>query len=315
MEKVAVVLFNLGGPDSLQSVQPFLKNLFSDPDIFKIPIGQKLFAKLISSLRSKKVVKQYALIGGKSPINELTENQRIALESVLQKDNTHFEVFVAMRYWHPLTEEIVKIVEKGNFSKIILLSLYPHKSIVTTGSSINEWFRFYKGNREKIAIIEEYHNNSEYHKAINQRIDQTLLEFSEIEKVEFLFSAHSVPQSLIASGDPYQSQILASINGIMQQRTDNRKFHVSYQSKVGPVKWLEPSTEKFVEELGKNGVKNLLVIPISFVTDHIETLFELGIEYRKVAEKSGIVNFKVMKALNSSEIFINMLKNLVLEKL
>jgi ferrochelatase len=315
MKKVAVVLFNLGGPDSLQSVQPFLKNLFSDPDIFKIPVGQKLFAKLISSLRSKKVANQYRQIGGKSPINELTENQKIALESVLQKENTHFEVFVAMRYWHPLTEEIVKTVEQGNFSKIILLSLYPHKSIVTTGSSINEWFRFYKGNREKIAIIEEYHNNSEYHKTINQRIDQTLVEFSENEKVEFLFSAHSVPQSLIASGDPYQSQILASIDGIMQQRTDNRQFHVSYQSKVGPVKWLEPSTEKFVEELGKNGVNNLLVIPISFVTDHIETLFELGIEYREVAERSGIKNFQVMKAINSSKIFINMLKNLVLEKL
>ena len=156
LPKIAVVLFNLGGPDSLESVEPFLYNLFCDPDIFKLPFGQKLFAKMISSKRAPKVAEEYKLIGGKSPINEWTEIQRTKLEKELRKIDPSIIVYIAMRYWKPLSEETVTKVDSGNYDKIILLPLYPHYSITTTGSSINEWMRNYKGNKSKLIFISNY---------------------------------------------------------------------------------------------------------------------------------------------------------------
>lgn len=153
MSKTAVVLLNLGGPDSIESIEPFLRNLFSDPDIFKIPFGQKWFAKIISTRRAPKVAEEYKMIGGKSPINEWTEYQRAALEKQLKEIDTGIDVFTAMRYWKPLTEETVKKVESGNYDRIILLPLYPHFSVSTTGSSFNEWKRHYKGDESKLLSL------------------------------------------------------------------------------------------------------------------------------------------------------------------
>ena len=307
----------MGGPDSLETIEPFLYNLFQDPDIFKIPFGQKVFAKMISKLRTKKVVEQYKQIGGKSPQNEYTETQRKMLEDLLRKANLNIDVMIAMRYWRPLSIESVETIKKNNYNRVILLPLYPHFSSVTTGSSFNEWWRKYDGDKSIVTEINNYYNQHKYIKAVSNRIDEGIAKFPEAERnnVELLFSAHSVPQSLIANGDPYQSQILESIKLIMELRNNSEVHHISYQSKVGPVKWLEPSTEHKIGDLGKSGVKNLLVIPISFVSDHIETIFELGIEYRKVAVANNIENYIITTGLNESPLFIEQLKDLVINEL
>ena len=316
-KKIAVILLNLGGPESLETIEPFLFNLFRDPDIFNIPFGQRLFAKIISKLRTPKVTKQYKLIGGSSPINELTEKQRLALGNRFSEHTDSIDVYTAMRYWKPLTVDVVKIVEEKKYDKIILLPLYPHYSIVTVGSSINEFFRFYKGDKNKVEVIESYHLNQNYLQAISIRIDETLNKFPEEirDEVFILFSAHGTPQTIIDKGDPYKEQIEASVIGLMKLRGNSHRYGLSFQSKVGPVKWIQPSTENYIKELSTKGIKYLLVVPISFVSDHLETLYELGIEYRDVAVMSGIKKYEVITGLNDSPVFIDALKNLVLEKL
>ncbi|MBI1937896.1 MAG: ferrochelatase [Ignavibacteriales bacterium] len=317
MHKTAVVLFNLGGPDSLESVEPFLYNLFCDPDIFKLPFGQKLFAKIISSRRAPKIVEEYKLIGGKSPLNEWTELQRSMLEESLRKDNRDIDVHTAMRYWKPLTKEIVAKVQNGKYDKIILLPLYPHYSITTTGSSFNEWKRHCTDDKSKLVYVNSYQTNEKYVAAINERIDESLLRFPEnVRKdVQLVFSAHGTPVSLVKKGDPYSHQIKETMEAVMNTRKNSHEYHLCFQSKVGPMKWLEPATAKKIEELSSQDKKNLLIIPISFVSDHVETLFELNIEYRHVAEKVGIENYVVMTGLNDSKLFVEALKNLVEQKL
>jgi len=314
MYKYAVVLFNLGGPDSLKAVEPFLNNLFQDPDIFKIPFGQKLFAKMISSRRAPKIVEEYKLIGGKSPINEWTEKQRSLLERLLAETHPGTEVFTAMRYWHPLTEAVVKKVSRHDYDKIILLPLYPHYSVTTTGSSFNEWKRHYTDDLSKLVFISEYYTHPSYIAAINNRIDEGINRFpEEVRKdVHLVFSAHGTPVSLVKKGDPYSRHIKASVAAVIKGRNDSRGHSLCYQSKVGPVTWLEPSTSDMIKTLSADGKKNLLVIPISFVSDHVETLFELNIEYRHVAESAGIENYIVMEGLNDTPLFINALSELVL---
>lgn len=317
MLKTAVVLFNLGGPDSLESVEPFLYNLFCDPDIFKLPFGQKLFAKIISSRRAPKVIEEYKLIGGKSPLNEWTELQRSMLEESLRKENRDIDVHTAMRYWKPLTKEIVKKIESRKYDKIILLPLYPHYSITTTGSSFNEWNRHYTDDKSKLVYVNNYQANEKYVAAINERIDESLLKFPEEERndVQLVFSAHGTPVSLVKNGDPYSHQIKETIEAVMKARKNSHSYHLCFQSKVGPMKWLEPTTDKMIASLASQNKKNLLIIPISFVSDHVETLFELNIEYRHVSEKVGIENYVVMTGLNDSKLFVEALKNLVEQKL
>jgi len=199
MNKYAVVLFNLGGPDSLESVEPFLYNLFSDPDIFKLPFGQTIFAKLLSVFRIKKVKERYRKIGGKSPINKWTELQRSMLQRELRKENDGIDVFTAMRYCRPMIEEAARSIEKLDYEKVVLLPLYPHYSVTTTGSSFNEWKRVYRGDKSKVIYISEYFDNQEYISAINHRIDEALSIFSEDTRpnIQMLFSAHGTPESLV----------------------------------------------------------------------------------------------------------------------
>jgi ferrochelatase len=312
MNKIAVVLFNLGGPDSLEAVEPFLANLFSDRDIFKLPFQNRL-AKFIAKKRAPKVIEEYRLIGGSSPIICWTELQQRMLEENLRNAHFNVDVFTAMRYWHPLTNEVIEKINKGNYEKIILLPLYPHFSVSTTGSSFNEWMRCYKEDKTKLIYIDSYFDNETYCKAINQRIDETLLKFPETVRkdVQLVFSAHGTPVSYVKKGDPYSHQIKKTIETVMKQRNNSHEYHECFQSKVGPVKWLTPATDKMIEELAEKGKKHLLIIPISFVSDHVETLFELDIEYRHVAEKIGIENYIVMTGLNDSEIFVEALTDLV----
>ncbi len=307
--KTAVVLLNLGGPDSIDAIEPFLFNLFSDPDIFKIPIGQKLFAKIISSRRAPKVAKEYELIGGSSPINKWTELQRKMLEEKLRDYDSGISVFTAMRYWNPITKDVAENIKNQNFDRIILLPLYPHYSISTTGSSFNEWDRCFSPGTEKVLRVKEYFSNTSYIKALNERIDQTLLKFNEKirEEVQLVFSAHGTPISLVKNGDPYSHQIKETVEHVMKLRNYSHKHHLCYQSKVGPVKWLTPATDTMIREISLKGEKHLLIIPISFVSDHVETLFELDIEYRHVADEVNIENYIVMEGLNDSDLFVNAL--------
>lgn len=312
MNKAAVVLLNLGGPDSLDTVQPFLENLFNDPDIFKLPF-QKTLAKYISKKRAPKVQKEYELIGGKSPINDWTEKQKTMLENKLRNAGYNADVLIAMRYWKPMTEEVVIKVEEKNYDKIILLPLYPHFSVSTTGSSFNEWKRFYKGDQSKLIYVDSYQTHPLYLKAINHRIDESLLRFPENLRndVQLVFSAHGTPVSYVKKGDPYSFQIKETIAEVMKLRNHSHNHHLCFQSKVGPAKWLEPATNTMIEKLSAAGKKHLLIIPISFVSDHVETSFELDIEYRHVADQAGIENYIVMKGLNDSQIFIDALFDLI----
>ena len=317
MSKTAVVLFQLGGPDSIDAIEPFLNNLFQDPDIFKLPFGQKLFAKIISSRRAPKVAEEYELIGGKSPINEWTEKQRKLLEEELREENVEADVVTAMRYWHPLTELAAKKIEEEDYDKVVLLPLYPHYSISTSGSSFNEWKRKYRGDKSKLIYVNDFYKNKNYLKAINERIDETLERFPEEvrDDVQIVFSAHGTPMSMVKNGDPYSGQICDTVEMVMDARNRSHEHHLCFQSKVGPVKWLEPATDTMIEELAEKGKKHLLIVPISFVSDHVETLFELDIEYREDADKNNIENYIVMKGLNDSPTFIQALKEITINAL
>lgn len=307
--KTAVVILNLGGPDSLEAIEPFLFNLFYDKDIFRLPFGQKLFAKIISSRRAPKVAKQYELIGGKSPINKWTEIQRNMLEEKLRVYNSDISVFTAMRYWNPIVKDVAKKIKELNFEKIVLLPLYPHNSISTTGSSFNEWNRCFTQTNENIYKIDNYKTNPSYIAALNERINQTIDKFPEDvrKEIQLVFSAHGTPVSMVKNGDQYSHHIKDTVDQVMKERKFSHPHHLCYQSKVGPVKWLTPATDTMIEELSEQGEKHLLIIPISFVSDHIETLFELNIEYRHIANKCNIENYIVMEGLNGSQLFIDAL--------
>ena len=317
MPKQAVILLNLGGPDSLEAVEPFLFNLFCDIDIFKMPVGQKLFAKLISRLRSRKVREKYRQIGGESPINKWTEIQRSMLQQELKKEVSDVEVFTAMRYWNPMIRDVANEISDKNFDKIVLLPLYPHYSITTTGSSFNEWKRFYTGDMDRLQFVSNFFDNRTYISALNERINEAIFRFPEKVRnnIQMVFSAHGTPESLVKKGDPYSDHIKKTVEIVMMERHFSHDYHLCFQSKVGPVKWLEPSTDKMIEELGRKSKKHLLIIPISFVSDHIETLHELDIEYRDIAIRANIENFIVMKGLNDSKLFCAGLKEISLKAL
>ena len=316
MKKTAVVLLNLGGPEKTEDIEPFLKNLFSDPDIFKIPFGQKFLAGIIAKNRAPKVAENYKAIGG-SPLNKWTEIQRKLLEEKLRKEFPNIDVFTAMRYWKPFTKDTAAEISRRKYERVILLPLFPHYSYSTTRSSINEWKRVFHPNGEEQIFIPEYYLHPEFIRAVNGRIDESLAKFDENARGDavLVFSAHSTPVKMKKDGDPYHSQIIESVNEIMRLRKFDREYFISFQSKVGPLKWLEPTTEKTIKELAINGKKNMLIVPISFVSDHFETLFELDKEYRKTAEDSGVENYFVTQGLNDSELFINALKNIVKDKI
>jgi len=317
MRKYAVVLLNLGGPDSLGAIEPFLFNLFSDHDIFKIPLGQKLFARIMSRFRAPKVREKYKKIGGKSPINAWTEMQRSMLQQELQKGDAKIKVFMAMRYWNPTIEDVAQMISDKDFDKIALLPLYPHYSMTTTGSSFNEWRRVYSGDTGRLKFVYDYFDNHKYIAALNERIDETIRRFPENVRndIQIIFSAHGIPESLAKKGDPYPNQIEETVRCVMEARRFSHEYHVCFQSKVGPAKWLEPSTYTMIRDLAARGKSQLLLVPISFVSDHIETLHELDIEYRIVANEVNIENFLVMKGLNDSHTFIEALKEVAVQAL
>jgi ferrochelatase len=322
-KKVGIVLFQLGGPDSLQAVEPFLLNLFLDPDIIPMgPLGflRRPVAKLISSRRSVPVAGKYAEIGRRSPIGLLTERQRARLVEALSPHIDPVAV-TAMRYWHPMTSEAVEGLRKAApLDEIVLLPLYPHFSYATTLSSLKEWNRIYdKANGgPPVRTVSQFYNHPLYIQAVTQRIGSVLRQFPDSSRIHLIFSAHGLPMSLVEKGDPYPTQIQETVRLVcetgQQQFAGWPRTHLlCYQSRVGPAKWLQPPLTGTIERLGHEGVKEMLVVPISFVTEHIETLHEINIEARIEAKKLGIERFRMMPAVGDSPLFISALKELVLQ--
>jgi len=319
---LGVLLFNLGGPETLGDVRPFLYNLFSDPEIIRLPFRswQKPLAWLIAVARHKKSAAYYAQIGGGSPLRRITEAQGAALRDELKRRGLKARVYVGMRYWHPFTDEAVEQILRDGITQLVVLPLYPQFSISTTGSSLKEFIALAhaRGGLRHIRrhYITRWHSHPLYISALAEQIREEMAKFPDPDprRVHLLFSAHSVPQSYIAEGDPYLRHTQETVRLVSAALGETSPAHLSFQSKVGPVKWLEPSTEQKLRELRAAGADQILAIPVSFVSDHIETLYELDILYKQVAEEIGISAYRRVPALNCAPGFINALAELVCEK-
>ncbi len=314
--RLGVVLFQLGGPDSLDAIEPFLYNLFSDPEIIDFPLARlarQPLARLIASRRGRHVAHHYAEIGGRSPILEHTTRQARALEAELQRDG-EARVAIAMRYWHPMTEAAIREMEEFAPQQIVLLPLYPQYSKTTTGSSIKEWNRLYRGNGNgrRVEVITDFHEDPAYIDAVVEAINAELARCQDPEAVEMVFSAHSVPLDVIQRGDPYQRHIEKTVELVCRRGGwQGGRRSLCYQSKVGPSRWLRPMMRETLEALGRQGAREVLMVPISFVSDHVETLFEINIEHREIAARAGIHRFRMVGGLNDSAPFIGALAGLV----
>ena len=310
-EKTALLLLQMGGPDSIAAVEPFLLNLFNDRDIIKIGPAflQPFIARRIVKKRAPKVEGYYQQIGGKSPIRELTDAQGQGVQALL---GDSYRSFVAMRYSRPSTVDALAAIKREGISKIVALSLYPHFSRATTGSSLNELKRVLKeaGVKFEVTCIDRFYDHPLYIKALAEKVIQALESFPNRQEVEILFSAHSLPQSFIDEGDPYLSHIQETVRLVMEQ-VGEASHQLCFQSKASRVKWLEPSTEATIEKLARSGCKNLLMVPLSFVSDHIETLYEIDIQYGEEAKALGIERFVRSESLNTSPLFLECLADLV----
>ena len=314
--KKAIVLFNLGGPDNLENVEPFLFNLFNDPAILNLPkIIRYPLAKFISNRRAPIARKIYQEIGGSSPILKLTKDQANSLENSLnsKQNNAEYRTFIAMRCWHPRASETMQEVKKFNPNEIILLPLYPQYSAATSGSSFLEWKDLANKNNLNIKtkIICCYPEDKKF---ISSHSKLIIEKIKNLKNFKLIFSAHGLPEKNIKKGDPYQWQIEQSVKRIINEINDtNIDFILSYQSRVGPLKWIGPSTEEVIVKNSKLN-KHLVIVPIAFVSEHSETLVELDIEYEKLAKKNGCSNYTRIEALGVNENFIDGLSDLILNK-
>jgi ferrochelatase len=318
MEKQGVLVLNLGGPDTLADVEPFLYNLFADPELLRLPARwmQKPLATFIAKTRAKKSQANYASLGGGSPLRGITEAQAQALETELQRAGIEAKVYVAMRYWHPFARDVLAQIKADGIQRLVILPLYPQYSFTTTGSSFRELrhLRQQDPNLQKMTWvwINSWYDQPDYVQAMAAAITAELEQFSQPEKVHVLFSAHGIPASYVsAAGDPYQQEVEGCVRLIWKYVKRPNPHSLSYQSRVGTVKWLEPYTENRIPELAATGLKQLLVVPISFISDHIETLQEIDQEYRHLATSKGIQEFRRVPALNTQPRFITALRQLV----
>lgn len=318
--KLAVVLFNLGGPDCPEAVQPFLKNLFMDPAILPMPTPvRSLLAWRISTKRAPITKAIYANLGGKSPLLELTQDQAAALEAALEMGADgcdqagEVKVFVAMRYWHPRAKDVVAEVKSWAPDEVILLPLYPQYSTTTSGSSIDEWKR--EATAQKLIVATRsvccYPVLPGFIEAERALLKETLDSCPDDKPVRVLFSAHGLPQSIVDGGDPYQSQIEHSVAAIVEALGQpDLEYRICYQSRVTRRAWLGPMTEDEIVEAGRDGV-GIVIVPVAFVSEHSETLVELDIEYRELAEKAGVPFFKRVPTPGIHKAFIEGLRDIV----
>lgn len=306
--RVAIVLFNLGGPDSLDAVQPFLFNLFSDKAIIGAPNPIRwMLAKFISSTRANEAKENYAKMGGASPLLPETQKQADALEKSLKEKGLDARCFIAMRYWNPFTNEAVKAVEEFKPEKTILLPLYPQFSTTTSGSSIEAWK---KAGGTSAATICCYPTEEKLINAHVEKLISTWRDNGSADNLRVLLSAHGLPKKVVDDGDPYQWQVEQTCAAVKDKLPSNWEVEICYQSKVGPLEWIGPSTDDSIKKAGAEG-KNLLVSPIAFVSEHIETLVELDDEYAELADEAGIKVYLRAPALGIAEEFISSLASLV----
>ena len=314
--KKAVILFNLGGPDKLESVEPFLYNLFNDPAILNLPgIIRYPLAKFIANRRAPVAKKIYEELGGSSPILKLTIDQSEELEKKLNQNNSldEYKCFIVMRCWHPRAKKVVNEVRSFNPEEIILLPLYPQFSVSTSASSIQEWENICKINNYKIktSTICCYPTDENFIKAHAVEINKKI---NGINNYKLIFSAHGLPEKNIKKGDPYQWQVEQTVNEIVKYlNIQNLDWILSYQSRVGPLKWIGPSTDNVIIKNSKLG-KQLIIVPVAFVSEHSETLVELDIEYKKLALDNGCIKYIRVPALGVNDTFIESLSNLIINK-
>jgi protoporphyrin/coproporphyrin ferrochelatase len=322
MGRVGVLLLNLGGPEKLEDVRPFLYNLFSDPEIIRLPFPwlQKPLAWFISTSRARKSQENYRKIGGGSPLRRITEAQAAAIQQSLQLKGQEAAVYIGMRYWHPFTEEALAQIKRDGIKRLVILPLYPQFSISTSGSSFRLLEQLWRKDpylqQIDYTAIPSWYERPGYLKAMAQLIARELDRAEHPDEAQIFFSAHGVPRSYVEeAGDPYQEEIEACTRAIVQTLNRPNPYTLAYQSRVGPVEWLQPYTEDAIVELAERGVKSLVVVPLSFVSEHIETLEEIDIEYRELAEHAGIENFHRVPALDTHPGFIEDLADLVVEAL
>ncbi|KAJ7966453.1 Ferrochelatase [Quillaja saponaria] len=326
-EKVGVLLLNLGGPETLNDVQPFLFNLFADPDIIRLPrlfrFLQRPLARIISVLRAPKSKEGYAAIGGGSPLRKITDEQAHVLKMALEAKDMSANVYVGMRYWYPFTEEAVQQIKRDGITRLVVLPLYPQFSISTTGSSIRVLQHIFREDaylsRLPVSIINYWYQREGYIKSMADLIEKELHTFAEPKEVIIFFSAHGVPVSYVEdAGDPYRDQMeecISLIMGELKARGIDNEHTLAYQSRVGPVQWLKPYTDEVLVQLGQKGVQSLLAVPVSFVSEHIETLEEIDMEYKELALESGIKSWGRVPALGVTSSFVTDLADAIIEAL
>lgn len=311
-KKVAVVLCNLGGPDKLSSVKPFLFNLFNDKAIIGLPlVFRYLLAKIISSRREKTAQEIYSYIGGKSPILEETQAQADLLEKQLndKSEGDSYKAFIAMRYWHPFSSEAVSQVKEYGADEVIILPLYPQFSTTTSESSIEEWNLQAKNLDLDVPtkVIGCYPNHNLFIKSHVDLLKEAISKVKKGEPYRVLFSAHGLPEKIIEKGDPYQYQVELTSNKVVEELgIKDLDWVVCYQSKVGPLEWIKPSTEDEIERAGVDN-KTLIILPIAFVSEHSETLVELDIEYKELAEEKAVPGYIRVPTLSVHPDFISSL--------
>jgi ferrochelatase len=315
--KVAVVLYNLGGPCCSIGIEPFLYHLFSDKAIINLPNPfRKWLAKLISSRRTPKANGIYAKLGGRSPILEQTYAQAKALEQALEGQSKSFSVFTYMRYSYPTVDDVIDQLELYKPDKIVLVSLYPQYSTTTTTSSETLWQQRVKerGMRAPTSYVSSYPQHPLFASAYAQLLKDTLQQCVHPNPV-VLFSAHGIPLNRIKAGDPYEQHVHQSVQAILQAiNIPDLEHRICYQSKVGPLRWLDPSTEHLIEQYAKDR-RAIIVLPVAFVSEHSETLVELDIEYQELALAHGVAQYLRVQTVGVHPLYIQCLKELVLEAL
>ena len=313
--KKAVILFNLGGPDSLEAVEPFLFNLFNDPAIISLPgIFRYPLAKLISKRRAPIAKEIYKEMGGKSPILQETKTQAKAIEKSLETENDDYKCFIVMRCWYPRANDVIKKVKEFNPEQVVLLPLYPQYSNATTGSSIKEWLDVCKKEDFKVETktICCYPTEKDFILSYATLIKEKV-NIDNLAETTLIFSAHGLPENKIKQGDPYQFQVERTVEALVKKLSiKNLNYILSYQSRVGPLKWIGPSTDLVIKEEAQKH-KIIIVVPVAFVSEHSETLVELDIEYKKLAIENGSKDYLRVPAVTANQDFINSLKSSIVE--
>ena len=321
--RTGIVLLNLGGPQTLDDVGPFLERMFLDGELIPLPMQQRL-GRFIARRRTPKVQRKYSEIGGGSPIYRWTQLQGegfIRRLDQISPETAPHQFYIAFRYAEPLTEKALKQMEADGVERAVAFTQYPQWSCSTTGASLNELWR--ESARLKLngkfqwSLIDRWHTHDAFIAAMAQKVREGLAEFApeDRDKVLLLFSAHSLPLSVIDRGDPYPQEVGATVQRVMEALNFSNEFILAYQSDIPPMKWLGPGTESVIRQLGQRGDKHVLAVPIAFTSDHIETLHELDIEYGELAHQAGIREFRRAPALNADPSFIEAMATITADHL